>query len=401
MVTHRRLGILLVFMVMSLVLAACQGGGNTGGSPAESAGGATDGGAPTPDATTGGAETPAETGGAESPGTDEGGAGNLEACGDPESGDALLIGVVTDIGRLEDRSFNEVSWCGAIAGADAVGGTADVIVTENVDDYAQNIQTFIDRDFDVIVTVGFLIGTDTLAAAQENPDVQFIGVDQFIAEDPAPENYQGILFAERQSGYLAGIVAGSLTETNIIAAVGGQSDVPPVVDFIGGYHNGALSVNPDIEVLVSYTESFTDPALGRSTAEQLIDEDADVIFQVAGQTGSGALEAACEAGIWGIGVDVDQALSLPDQAECIVTSAEKKIKSAVQAAIERIGDGSAVGGNVFNDAASDPPGIGLSPYHDNEDLITDEIQAAVDEAFDAMAAGDLDPCEGPGICFGE
>ena len=394
MVTHRRLGILSLFMVLALVLAACQGGGGTTGSPAATTGGAaTDGGAASPDETAGGEASPAAT--------EEGGAGNLEACGDPESGDELLIGVVTDIGRLEDRSFNEVSWCGAMAGAESVGGTAEVIVTENVDDYAQNIQTFIDRDFDVIVTVGFLIGTDTLAAAQENPDVQFIGVDQFIAADPPPDNYQGILFAERESGYLAGIVAGSITETNVIAAVGGQSDVPPVVDFIGGYHNGALSANPDVEVLVSYTETFTDPALGRSTAEQLIDQDADVIFQVAGGTGAGALEAACEAGIYGIGVDVDQAISLPDQAECIVTSAEKKIKEAVQAAIERIADGTAEGGNVFNSAASDPPGIGLAPYHEFEDLITPEIQAAVDEAFEAMAAGELDPCEGPGVCTGE
>lgn len=386
MVTHRRIGISSLFMILALMLAACEGGGQTGESPT---------------ATDGGAASPAETGGAESPGTDEGGAGNLAACGSGDAGDALQIGVVTDIGRLEDRSFNEVSWCGALAGAESVGGSAEYIVTENIDDYAQNIQTFVDRDFDIIVTVGFLIGTDTLAAAQENPDIQFIGVDQFIAEDPAPENYQGILFAERQSGYLAGIVAGSITESNVIAAVGGQSDVPPVVDFIGGYHNGALSVNPDVEVLVSYTESFTDPALGRSTAEQLIDEDADVIFQVAGGTGTGALEAACEAGIWGIGVDVDQALSLPDQAECIVTSAEKKLKGAVETAIERVADGTAVGGNVFHDASSDPPGIGLAPYHDNADLITDEIQAAVDEAFEAMAAGELDPCEGPGICTGE
>ena len=372
----RRYSTLAMTAVVALVLAACTG---TPGTTTESPGGVA---------------SPGESLAA----TDAGGA--FGECGSEDAGDALQIGMVTDIGRLEDRSFNEVSWCGALAGAEAVGGSAEVIVTENVDDYAQNIQTFIDQDFDVIVTVGFLIGTDTLAAAQENPDVQFIGIDQFIP-DPAPDNYQGILFAERESGYLAGIVAGSITETNVIAAVGGQSDVPPVVDFIGGYHNGALSVNPDVEVLVSYTETFTDPALGRSTAEQLIDQDADVIFQVAGGTGAGALEAACEAGIYGIGVDVDQALSLPDQAECIVTSAEKKIKDAVQAAIERVADGTAEGGNVFNSAASDPPGIGLAPYHEFEDLITDDIRSAVDEAFDAMAAGELDPCEGPGICTGE
>src|SRR6185369_17573271 len=111
----------------------------------------------------------------------------------PGTGSSLKIGIVTDIGQLEDKSFNEFSWKGVQDGASAVGGTAKNIVTKDVADYKQNIQSFVDQKYDVIVTVGFLIGTDTLAAAKANPTIQFFGVDQFVA-DPVPANYQGLLF---------------------------------------------------------------------------------------------------------------------------------------------------------------------------------------------------------------
>jgi len=329
----------------------------------------------------------------------------LAACGEEESGDALAIGVVTDVGQLEDKSFNEASWCGAIAGATSVGGTAEVIVTEAPADYAQNIQTFVDREFDVIVTVGFAIGDATLEAALANPETWFIGVDQFIGADPIPENYMGLLYNEAQAGYLAGIVAANISETGVIGAVGGIDSVPPVVNYISGYANGAESVNPDIEVLIEYvstdiTVAFNDPATGKSIGEQMIGADADVLFQVAGLSGQGTLEAACDAEVFGIGVDVDQYISLPELGECIVTSAEKKLKESVQAAIERVADESAESGNIFHDAAADPPGVGVSPFHDFEDVLDPSVQEAVDEAFDALADGSIDPCEGSTPCFG-
>ena len=380
-----------VLAILMLILAACTSDG--GESPSEAA-----------------ESEPAESEAAESSAPSESAAASeaptgLAACGEPESGDALTIGVVTDVGQLEDKSFNEASWCGAIAGATSVGGTAEVIVTEAPADYAQNIQTFVDRDFDVVITVGFAIGDATLAAAQENPETWFVGVDQFIAADPVPENYMGLLYNEAQAGYLAGIVAANISETGVIGAVGGIDSVPPVVNYIAGYANGAASVNPDIEVLIEYvstdiTVAFNDPATGKSIGEQMIGADADVLFQVAGLSGQGALEAACDAGVFGIGVDVDQYISLPELGECIVTSAEKKLKESVQAAIERIADESAEAGNIFHDAAADPPGVGVSPFHDFEDQLDPGVQEAVDEAFDALADGSIDPCEGDTPCFG-
>jgi basic membrane protein A len=324
----------------------------------------------------------------------------------------LKVGVVTDVGQLEDKSFNEFSNAGAEAAATATGGEHDVIVTQNISDYGANIQTFVDQDFDVIVTIGFLIGTDTAIAAKANPDVKFVGVDQGICVDAegAPDptftcagdaaallpNYQGIVFAEAQPGYLAGLVAATISESGTIAAVGG-TNVPAVVNYWRGYENGAKTVNPDIEVLYQETDpdpakGFNDPTKGRAIAEQFIGQGADVIFQVAGLTGQGALEAACEADIHGIGVDVDQAVSLPDLAPCIVTSAEKKLMDTVQAVVESVATDTFQAGTVPYNAASEPAAIGLSDFHDNAALLTPELQALIDQATAGFIDGSLDPC---------
>lgn len=370
----------LVVLVAMLVIAACT---NTGASPSPS-----------------------------SPVTPP--AGSTEPSAPPSVAPStvpLKVGVVTDVGQLEDKSFNQSSNEGAIAAAQAIGGEHDVIVTQNISDYGANIQAFIDRDYDVIVTVGFLIGTDTAKAAKTNPDITFVGVDQGVCVDAAGEpdptfacagdaaalipNYQGIVFAEEQPGYLAGIVAASLTKTGTIAAVGG-TNVPAVVAYNAGYVAGAKSVKADIKTLYTETDpnpaiGFNDPTKGKAIAQQFISQKADVIFQIAGLTGQGALEAACAANIWGIGVDVDQALSIPTVAKCIVTSAEKKLKDTVQAVVESVADGTFMAGTVSYNAASDPPAVGLSPYHDNEALITPEIQALLDKAFEDMKAGTLKP----------
>jgi basic membrane protein A len=354
----------------------------------------------------------------------ESGATGFDACGAQDAGDAFQIGGVTDVGDLEDKSFNEAGWCGTLAGNDSVGGTAEVVVTESAEDYDANIQTLVDEGFNIIVTYGFALGNATLDMAIANPEVNFIGLDQFYCIDAegnrdtepadAPDcdgngdfaelvpNAQGLIFAEAQPGYLAGVLACSISETGVIGAVGGIFAVPPVPQYIGGYHNGCLSVNPDATVLVEYVSediavAFNDPDTGRQLADQMVEADADVLFQVAGGSGQGVLSAACDNDLYAIGVDVDQFNSSPDHQACLVTSAEKKIIAAITAAIERVADGSAVGGNISNDATNG--GIGLAPYHNFEDLITDDIQGAIDEALAGLADGSIDPCAGPGECF--
>jgi basic membrane protein A and related proteins len=321
------------------------------------------------------------------------------------------IGVVTDVGTLDDKNFNEYSWIGAQYGATAIGAADPrAIVTTNSADYAKNIQTLIDDDFNVIVTVGFALGAATLKAAQDNPDVHFIGVDQFQAgDDPVAgaglDNYESLVFNEAQAGYLAGIVAASITQSKHIAAIGGSGTIPPVVNYMRGYENGAHSVDESVTVDLKYVSNdlavaFNDPTTGKSFADQFLgqNEDVDVMFQVAGKTGNGILQSVEDAGIYGIGVDVDQWQSTHDQAECIVTSAEKHLTKGVQEGIQEFAGDNARSGNVFYGADND--GIGVAPYYQFDGVVvTDEIKTAVQDAFDQMASRDLDPCQPSNKCY--
>ena len=324
----------------------------------------------------------------------------------------LKVGVVTDVGQLEDKSFNQSSNEGAPRRPQATGGTHDVIVTQSISDYGANIQTFVDADFDVIVTVGFLIGTDTAIAAKANPNIKFVGVDQGVCVDerasptrrsPAPVTRRRCCRTTRASSSPRCSPATSPASSprasprrGTIGAVGG-TNVPAVVNYWRGYENGAKSIKPDIKVLYQETDpnptiGFNDPTKGRAIAEQFLSQNADVIFQIAGLTGQGVLEAVCDAQKHGIGVDVDQAVSLPNLAPCIVTSAEKKLKDTVQAVVESAGTGTFKAGTVAYNAASTPPAIGLAPYHDNAALITPDIQSKIDAALKGMVDGSLDPC---------
>lgn len=334
----------------------------------------------------------------------------------------LKIGLVTDVGTLDDKNFNQYSWEGAIAGAQAIGAPAPQSAVSQVSaDIARNIQAFVDQDYDVIVTVGFAAGADTAKAAKANPDIKFIGVDQsFVCVDAAGDidaeptppdcdgagtigetipNRVGIGWKEMQPGYLAGIVAGSLSTSGHIAAVGGTAAVPAVPNYIIGYRNGAMSVKPDIKVEIAYVSAaadkaaFGDPPGGLAFAQQMLTQfpDVDVIFQVAGATGNGVLQAACDKGIKAIGVDVDQYISAPATAACTVVSAEKKLTKNVSDAIKRIADGTFKGGPTILDISTDD--VGLSPFHDFESQITSEIKTALDAAVAGFKDGSLKACE--------
>jgi basic membrane protein A and related proteins len=326
----------------------------------------------------------------------------------------LKIGLVTDVGTLDDKNFNQYSWEGAQDGANKVGGTAKAATSAVSADIAKNIQSFVDQKYDIIVTVGFAAGTDTTKAAKANPNIKFIGVDQgpCVTEtgDPDPNfgckgdaskllpNYQGIGWKEQQPGYLAGIVAASLSKSGTIAAVGGTASVPAVPNYIAGYVNGAKSVKADIKTVIQYVSAapdkaaFADAPGGKAFAQQMLsaNKSIDVIFQVAGLTGNGVLQAACEANIVAIGVDVDQFVSTPETAKCTAVSAEKKLKKNVSDAIVRIKDGKAVGGALKLDLTTDD--VGLSPFHDFESKITADTKAKIDKAIADMKAGTLQAC---------
>jgi basic membrane protein A len=339
----------------------------------------------------------------------------VTACGGT-SADVKKVGFVTDVGTLEDKSFNEAAWIGTQAAAKALGGTASNIVTKNAADYAANIKTFVDQGYGIIVTSGFAMGDATAIAAKLYPKVKFVGTDQGVCIDetgkPDPKfgckgdpktllpNYQGLVYKEEQVGYLAGVLAGLVSKSKVIGTVGGINTIPPVVRYINGYRNGAASVGVKPEdVKVAYvssdiTKAFNDPATGKSIAKQMIGLKSDVIFQVAGLSGAGAIEEACATpGVIGIGVDVDQSKSLPQSAKCILSSAEKKLTNSVEAAIAKIGAKTDVGGTTVWDASTDPVGVGLSPFgSDYKDLVTPEVQAKIDAALAGLKDKTIDPC---------
>jgi basic membrane protein A len=330
------------------------------------------------------------------------------------TGTKLKIGVALDVGRVDDKNFNQFSWEGAKQAADALGATANYVVPKDASDYDKNIQGFIDQGYNVVVGVGFNLGTAVVKAAKANPNVWFIIVDVAPCVDAtgAPDStfackgdaatllpkLMGIQFQEDQVGYLAGIVAASTTKKGVVGQLGGVNSNPAVVKYLQGYILGAQSVNPNVKVETAFfstgdpVKAYGDPTWGKTFSAQFIPQKGvDVVFQVAGSTGNGALDAACDAGIWGIGVDVDQYLSYPTADKCIIFSAEKKLSKAVSDSIKAIAAGTAKGGVSLFNAAND--GVGGSPlYNASAAGLPSELQSKLDTAFNAMKAGTLKTC---------
>ncbi|HEX7430948.1 MAG TPA: BMP family ABC transporter substrate-binding protein [Candidatus Limnocylindrales bacterium] len=326
---------------------------------------------------------------------------------------SLKIGVVTDVGTITDKNFNQYSYEGAKAAADSLGATVNYVVPADASDYTKDIQGFVDQKYTVIVTVGFNLGDATIKAAKANADIWFIAVDVAPCVDAtgAPDStfvckgdastllpkLIGIQFKEDQAGYLAGIVAAAVSKTGVIGTIGGINNNPAVVRYMQGFQLGAASYKSSIQVKTAFfstgdlTKAYGDPAGGKTFAGQFIPQQGvDVLFPVAGGTGNAALDAACTANILAIGVDVDQYLSYPTADKCIVTSAEKHLSSAVNQTIKAIAGGTAKGGVKTFDAANE--GIGISPFHNTNVTLPADVQGKLDAALAAMKAGTLTTC---------
>jgi basic membrane protein A and related proteins len=338
--------------------------------------------------------------------------------GTPAAG-TWTVAVVTDVGTIDDKNFNQFSYEGAKLGAHNIGAADPAYVVPNdASEYGSDIQSFLDNGANLIVTVGFNLNTDTLKAAKANPNVWFIGVDQNACIDANGDpdstfacagdaskvlpNFVGLQYQEDQAGYLAGIVAASISQNNNVAAIGGINLVPAVVRYIQGFELGAKSVSNKTKVETGYvstsdfTIAFNSPSDGKTYADQFIQQNhPDVVFQVAGKTGNGILESTCANNLYGIGVDVDQWGSLNAAGDptygCIVTSAEKHLSASVSDVIQQIylaKSSADLGldqfGSLHFNASND--GIGVSPEQDGKGLITPDIQALVDAATTAMQA---------------
>jgi basic membrane protein A len=284
--------------------------------------------------------------------TTGGGGGATETSG----GEAIKVGLVTDIGGLNDRGFNSLANKGLEDAKAQLGVEGRVLESKSDADYIPNLSEFGDQGYDLIVSVGFLMTDATTQAAKAYPDSTFAIVDS--AFDPPLDNAQGLLFKEQETGCLVGAVAGLTTKSNNITWVGGQQ-IPPVDRFIAGYQFCAAKVNPDVKVSGSYSQDFVDQAKCKEIALDQIAKGSDVVFQVAGGCGLGALDAAKQKSVWGIGVDADQSFL----GAHILTSAVKRVDVAVFKTIEAVQTGQAIGGGVTSfGLAEDGVGLGtVSP----------------------------------------
>jgi len=309
----------------------------------------------------------------------------LSACGGGGGG-TYKIGLVTDVGRVNDRSFNQSAWEGVQQAGKDLKAEVKYIETTDAKDYENNIKQFADEKYDVIVTVGFALTDATIKMAKQYPDVKFIGVDQFQGE--TLPNLTGLIFHEDHSGYLAGVLAAKLTKSGTIAGVFGTDLVPPVVAFKEGYEAGAKSVNPNIKIISTYhpgeiSQAFTDPEWGAATAAQAIDQGADVVFGAGGMTGNGALEeTATHADFFCIGVDSDQWETLPGAHPCLVSSAMKLITPGVVELSKLAKEGKFPGGNYFG-------GAGLAPFHDFDSKVPADVKKELERVDKGLKDGSI------------
>jgi basic membrane protein A len=268
------------------------------------------------------------------------------------------VGVVTDIGGLNDHGFNHLAYMGLLRAEKELGITGRVLPSNSGADYTPNLTTLAQQGYNLVVPVGFLMADATDAVAKQFPKVKFAMVDSdATAEKGDPKNIEGLLFEEQQAGYLAGYLAGLYAKEKgykIISSVGGQK-IPPVDHYIAGYHAGAKQADPGIQTLNGYSQDFVDQSKCKQIALNQIQQGSKVVFQVAGACGLGALSAAQQQGLQGIGVDADQAYL----GSYILTSAEKKVDVAVFNAIKSLMAGKfAAGTNVTNNVANGGIGYG-------------------------------------------
>ena len=313
--------------------------------------------------------------------------GDDEASGETtETAEAsgLKVGLVADAGQLNDNGFNELAYKGLKRAERELGVKGRVVEAKTAADYVPNMSSLARRDYDLIIGVGFAQGDAIAAAAKRFPDTNFAIVDvdhSFLKGKPT--NVQGLLFREEQVGYLVGYFAALEAKragTESISAVGGYKE-PPVDRFIAGYRAGAQAAVPGTKVRWDYSQDWEDQAKCKELALNQIAAGSKVVFQVAGGCGLGALSAAKDRDVWGIGVDGDQSFLGPH----VLTSALKGVDSAVFLTIQAVEDGTFEGGRnvVFG---IDQEGVGLGTLSPNANA--DDI-SAVEKVEEQLASGEI------------
>jgi basic membrane protein A len=324
--------------------------------------------------------------------------GAVSCGGDDDGGggdeDKISVGLVTDTGGVDDRGFNEFSINGLERAEEELDVEKRIYISQSADDYLPNLTAAAEDGHDLIIAVGFLLAPATIETATEFPDQSFAGVDHFYGKEGEEEcekagtcavpNALGMQYPSEESGYLAGVVAALMTKTGTVSTVGGIK-IPPVDNWIAGYRQGIKDTKPDVKHLNAYSDDFEDLAKCKEIALDQINQGSDVVFQVAGKCGLGALDAACERNVMAIGVDVNQ----NDQGPCVITSALKPLEESVFDLIETFQNGQFKGGtNAFYGIADLEDAQLLAEFQGD---VPENVQTSVEEAEQKLKNGTVDP----------
>ena len=319
-----------------------------------------------------------------------GGQGGGGGGGDSNVRPALVL----DIGGLGDQSFNDSAYAGLQRAKKEFDAETETLESSAATDYVNNLTQLADSGYNPVFAIGFLMTDAVNEVAPQYPDTNFAIVDSVVE----PKNAASLIFREQEGSYLAGVVAGLMTQektgyTNpddkVVGFLGGQeSDL--IGKFQAGYEAGVESVCPDCEVLVQYAgstpDAFVDPAKGKEISLQQINEGADIIYHASGGTGAGLFDAAKDQGIFAIGVDSDQARLVPDAP--ILTSVIKRVDNAVYQTIQDANDGNFPGGEVINLGLKEK-GLSLAPFGRFEDDVPQEVKDEVKKAQQGIISGDI------------
>ena len=309
--------------------------------------------------------------------------------------DTVKIGMVTDVGGINDKSFNQTAWEGLKALAEEDPSFEVNYLESKTDaDYQTNINTFLDEEYDLIICVGYMLADATREAALANPEQKFAIIDDATNADL--ENVACLMFAQEQASYLVGLVAGSVTETKTVGYVQGM--VSDSMNLFGiGYITGVLEACPEATVLQYNANSFADIAGGSAAAKDMITKGADVIYHAAGGTGNGVISTCDEEGIWAIGVDTDQAPLAPEH---VITSAMKRVDTASQDVSKSVKDGSFVGGVHTYDLSNG--GVDLAPTRDHIPAdVLEKVEAAKAAVIDGTVVVPTTVAECPAFTLAE
>jgi basic membrane protein A len=322
------------------------------------------------------------------------------ACGGDDDGDgggegdAIKVGLVTDTGGVDDRGFNEFSIRGLDKAESELGIEKRVYVSQSADDYEPNLTAAADDGNEFVIAVGFLLAPSVIKVAKENPDISFAGVDHFYGKAGEAEctkagtcavsNALGMQYPSEESGYLAGVVAALTSKSGTVSTVGGIK-IPPVDNWIAGFQAAVKATKPSVKMLNAYSNDFDDPAKCKEIALDQISQGSDVVFQVAGDCGLGAIDAACERNAMAIGVDADQSA----QGDCVITSALKPLEESVFGVIETFSNDEFKGGtNAFYGVEQLPDAQLLTPLGAD---VPQNVKDAVAKAEKGLKDGTIDP----------